>query len=172
MSFIFLTGMPGAGKTYWGRLISAAYQLPFTNLDDYIEAIEQRTVSEIFAQDGEHGFREKETAALKKLISKNVGGIIATGGGTVIARENRDLMHAAGCVVYLETGIETLAARLQGEADRRPLLTNTPYLLPTLQQMLSARETFYQQAHYILATETITVATFAEIIESCISRHS
>lgn len=170
MSFIFLTGMPGAGKTYWGRLISAAYHLPFTDLDEYIEAAEKKPVSEIFALAGEHAFRHKESAALAEIIQKNEGGVLATGGGTVIDEKNRLLMRAHGCIVYLQNTIETLVARLKGETDKRPLLTNTPYLLPTLQQMLSARETFYEQAHYILTAENLSVATFAEIIEACINR--
>lgn len=172
MSLIFLTGMPGAGKTYWGRRISDAQGLPFVDMDEYIEAKEGRTITEIFELEGERGFRQIEAIALRDIIGITVNGIVACGGGAVTHDGNLKIMKAAGCVVYLKAEMNTLAHRLQNEADKRPLLTQTPYLLPTLQQMLSAREGFYEQADHILQAESLQVATFAQIIDSCIKQRS
>src|ERR1044071_7039986 len=122
MSLVFLTGMPAAGKSYWGKRIADVYCLPFIDLDAFIEQEEKQTITEIFELEGEQGFRAKEAGALKKIISKNSTGIVACGGGTVVHEGNIATMRAAGCIVYLEAEIETLAARLQDEAGRRPLL--------------------------------------------------
>ncbi|WP_276134366.1 shikimate kinase [Polluticoccus soli] len=172
MSLIFLTGMPGAGKTYWGRRISDAQGLPFVDMDEYIENRENRTITEIFELEGERGFRQIEAAALREIITATGNGIIASGGGTVTHDGSLEAMRAAGCIVYLKAEIKTLANRLQNEADKRPLLTQTPYLLPTLQQMLSAREGFYEQADHILEVESLQDTTFAQIIDSCIKQRS
>jgi shikimate kinase len=171
MSLVFLTGMPGSGKTYWGRKVSDAFALPFVDIDEYIEATEGRTITEIFELEGERGFRQIEVTALRDIIAATNNGIVACGGGTVTHHGNIESMRAVGCIVYLKAEVTTLAGRLQDEADKRPLLTRSPYLLPTLQQMLSAREGFYEQADHILEVESLTVATFAQIIESCIKPH-
>ncbi|MCD6062207.1 MAG: hypothetical protein K0R82_118 [Flavipsychrobacter sp.] len=172
MSLIFLTGMPGAGKTHWGRKLALVRDLPFVDMDEYIETREGKTITEIFELEGERGFRQIEAVVLREIIKTHTHGIIACGGGTVTHDGNIEIMRATGCIVYLKADIDTLAKRLQDGADHRPLLTRLPYLLPTLQQMLSAREGFYDQADHILQVENLTDTTFAQIIDACTNKHS
>lgn len=163
---IFLVGMPGAGKTFWGRKIADAYAWHFTDLDTFIEKKERATISTIFELDGEHGFREKEHAYLGKLIaSQEENTIIACGGGTPCYFDNMDVMLQAGIVIYLQAGIDQLVNNLQQEQQQRPLLRNTANLHETLTQLLQAREHCYLRATHILQTENISLTTFGKILD-------
>jgi shikimate kinase len=164
--------MPGAGKTYWGRRLAIAYGLKFVDLDTFIEEREGKSVTEIFETIGEAGFRINEAEALQDVIADSKSTkIIACGGGTPVFGDNLRLMKETGCVVYLRAELSILAQRLAGELDRRPLLTRDPFLLPTLQQMLDARESFYEQAHYIFDVENLSLTNFEQIIASCTKPH-
>ena len=157
MSCIFLSGMPGAGKTYWGYRLASSQKLNFVDLDAFIEKREGKTIGEIFGTFGETGFRMKETAALQDVIrSSGDPAIVACGGGTPVHNGNLEIMKSAGCVIYLRAELSTLAQRLVQEEHQRPLLTGKSFLLPTLQQMLAERQGFYEQADYIFDVENIS----------------
>lgn len=162
---LFITGMPGAGKTYWGRRVAAALNLPFTDLDEYIAQHEQCSIADIFARQGEDYFREKEAEYLLQLIQTQPhNSIIACGGGTPCCHHNMATMNQAGTTVYLQATIPVLLHNLQNSATKRPLLAG--YADPTarLQQLLAQRAPYYEQAHHILHTENISITTFEQII--------
>lgn len=168
---IFLVGMPAAGKTYWGNKIADAFSLPFTDLDDYIEQREGLSIPEIFSQQGESGFREKETAALQQLISTGSENmVIACGGGTPVHGNNMQLMKQAGCTIYMDVKLDTLLQRLKSVPDTRPLLqsANIP---GALNELVQVRRQFYEQADYILAEEDLSLNSFRNIIDICIKKH-
>src|SRR3954468_20375196 len=97
---IFLVGMPGTGKTWWGTRLASEYQVLFIDLDTYIEQHEKASVPALFASYGEKGFREKEHIALEKLVAdKTFNGIVACGGGTPCFSGNMELMKGAGTVI-------------------------------------------------------------------------
>lgn len=170
MSMIFLVGMPGAGKTYWGKKIAAEYGWQFTDLDAYIETAEGRSIPAIFREDGENIFREKEQAALVEIIGTATGrNIVACGGGTPAFFNNADLMKRAGCVVYLRTAIDILVQRIQ-TMEQRPLLANATDMAAALAALHVKREPFYMQAGYIVDTQNISVLTFEKIIQECTDR--
>lgn len=172
MSLIFLIGMPGAGKTFWGEKIAAAYQLDFFDTDEMMERQEGITVSEIFRQYGEDWFRNKEIEILNGLIhAGNINAVISCGGGTPAWNNNFSLMKTAGCIVYLRAEIETLYSNLAKEKDTRPLLSSGGELKTRLRHLLEERKKVYERADYILQAENISVATFAQIISSCTNRH-
>jgi shikimate kinase len=172
MSLIFLIGMPGVGKTYWGTQMAAALSMPFIDLDKYIEETEGESISYIFQQYGEPIFREKETLAIQSLINNvSKSALIATGGGTPAFGSNLDLMKSAGCVLYLRGDVETVLAHLQHDTTERPLLTNGDAKLQ-LNDLLQKRQQYYEQAHHILDVEHLTVTTFAQIIARCTDRPS
>lgn len=138
---IFLTGFMGAGKSTVGRLLARELALPFLDLDDTIEAAAGRTVKEIFAQGGEPAFRRLEHEVLRRVcLGPDV--VAATGGGTITIPANRDLLHAAGCTVWLHPTFATLAARLgaKGRADR-PLFHDETQALALYRARLPAYET-------------------------------
>ena len=150
MRRIFLIGFMGSGKTHTGKLLARILQLPFIDLDGYIESQTGRSVTELFAEAGEVRFRELEAAALRDLLRWNAA-IIACGGGTPCYHNNMEWMNENGVTVYLETPPEVLARRLAPEMGHRPLLHGqTPETLPDfIAGRLALREPFYRQAGVI-----------------------
>ncbi len=167
---IFLVGMPGAGKTYWGQKLAQEYKLEFTDLDVFIAGQEQATIPALFAQYGESGFREKESKYLMKLIKTTDVAIIACGGGAPCFHRNMALMKEAGIVIYLQADIETLMHNIQKSDEIRPLLKGKANIGGYLKGLLHKRTAFYEQAHFILQTKNISLITFDEIISSCINK--
>lgn len=167
---IFLIGMPGVGKTWWGGKIAETYGLPFIDLDRLIADGEQAAIPELFAQYGEQGFRRKEHQYLTKLIEGCETGIVACGGGTPCFQGNMQLMKDNGFVVYLEADVLYLLKNLKSDTQVRPLLQTTNDPAATVEQMLNERRSFYEQAHYILHTQDISITTFAEMISLCTNK--
>jgi len=161
---IFLIGMPATGKTWWGNLVAAHYHRPFVDLDAYIESAESESIQRLFEIHGESGFRQKERHHLLHLIAHaRPGTIIACGGGTPCYDDNMDQMKRAGTVVYLRTAMATLIERIAQAEPVRPLL-NIGVVNARLAELLAARAPIYSQAHYILDTNLISLATFGEIL--------
>lgn len=163
---IFLLGMPGTGKTYWGQKLAKAYELPFIDMDVYIENWQQECVSELFATYGEEWFRKCEHDALMQIIEKQPHNtIVACGGGTPVFYGNMDVMNKAGCTVYLRTALATLNDRVSANKDR-PLFYVVD-IKTRLHDIFTARISIYEQARYVLDTENLSTANFAQIISSC-----
>ena len=101
MENIILIGMPGCGKSTIGKLLASALDKPFIDADSALTEAYGTTITEIFASEGETGFREKETAILETL-GKQSGLVIATGGGCVTQPRNYPLLHQNGTIIYLE----------------------------------------------------------------------
>lgn len=102
---IVLTGMPGSGKTTLGKIIAKKTGKAFYDTDDEIKNMFSSSPDEIIASEGEASFREKETAAVKKL-SGLTGAVIATGGGAVLKEENITALKRNGKVVFIDRPIE------------------------------------------------------------------
>lgn len=111
---IVLIGMPGCGKSTVGKLLSEKLQRKLLDTDSEIVKADGRAIPEIFSTEGEPFFRGLETEAVKT-VGKQLGKIIATGGGTVIKKENRDALKQNGTVIYLKKDLSLLAL------DGRPL---------------------------------------------------
>ena len=109
---IFLIGMPGAGKSTIGKILSENLFLPFYDADIYLESSIGKSISSLFIQ-GEDIFRDIETEILKKAI-------IATGGGVIVRKENRELLKKEGFVFFIDRKIEDIKKDIQKEY--RPLL--------------------------------------------------
>ena len=114
---IVLIGFMGTGKTTVGRELADLTGLPFVDLDLEIGRQQGMTIPEIFATEGEKGFRRHESAALKRLADSPPC-VLATGGGIVTCEENWPLLHRLGTVVYLRTRWATLQVRLADPAGR------------------------------------------------------
>lgn len=171
MSLIFLIGMPGAGKSYWGRLVAQRFQLPYTDLDRYITDRERLPVPELFAQFGEIGFRERERKYLLQLINKaRPQSIIACGGGTPCYLNNMELMRQSGVTIYIKAEVATLLENMQCSIVLRPLLRDREDKPAFLAALLAERRKYYEQAQYILPVENISMATFEQILSTCINR--
>ena len=167
---LFLIGMTGAGKTYWGKILALEYGFQHTDLDECIEAQKGKTIAEIFREDGEEVFREMEATALRN-ITQSVKGdtIISCGGGTPVFHDNLAYMKGRGCTVYLQASVSYLTSRLMNTDAKRPLIDDA--VEERLKQLYENRKNIYEKAHHIVDVETLTVGNFAEIIAQCKHQH-
>ena len=147
---IFLIGFMGSGKSHVGRQLAKAAQMPFLDLDDYMEQHEQRSITSIFAQEGEAAFRQMERAALHR-TAELPEAVIACGGGTPCFFDNMDWMNRHGVTVYLKTPVDILFQRLKAGKNKRPLLAtlDDAALQNYISNKLNEREPFYLQAGVI-----------------------
>ena len=120
---VYLCGFMGCGKSTIGRQLARKLGREFIDLDTYIEEREGMKISEIFAEKGEPYFRQKETEALSD-IPASVG-VIATGGGALLSRENADIARKLGTVIYIEVPFEICYARISGDQSRPIAFSST-----------------------------------------------
>ncbi|MFM7745694.1 MAG: iron-containing alcohol dehydrogenase [Actinomycetota bacterium] len=143
---IVLVGLMGVGKSSVGRALAREMKRPFVDTDSVIESNERRTIADIFATDGESGFREIERRTLDSVLASTVPAVIATGGGVVETGKCREaLLHlpqAGARVVWLSATIATMAERT-GRSNNRPLLAGDREA--NLARLLDRRRGFYEE---------------------------
>lgn len=161
---IFLIGFMGSGKTYWGRQWAAKSEVPFFDLDEVIEEQMGKTIAEIFEQEGEQWFRNKETEVLHSL-SVIEHCIISCGGGTPCFNNNMEWMNAHGTTVYLAATPDEIALRLINEKEKRPLVKDLhgSALITFIENKLKERNGFYSAAKIILPVAGITSDTINKL---------
>lgn len=148
---VVLIGFMGAGKTTVGKALAAELGVAFYDLDWYITMRYHRSVSEIFAERGEEGFRDLERCMLHEVAEfENV--VISCGGGTPCFFDNMDYLNAQADTVYLKATPEVLTQHLRMGKGKRPLIEGkTPEeLLEYVRQTVDKREAFYAKAKYLL----------------------
>lgn len=117
---IIFIGIMGSGKTTIGKKTAKNLNYNFIDTDQEIERITGMKISDIFRKEGELRFRSEETLALKR-IKKGPPSVIATGGGIVLKKENRDLIKEMGIVIYLDADVDIITERVSRNKNR-PLL--------------------------------------------------
>ena len=160
---IYLIGYMGAGKTTITKLLANELHLPFYDTDKEIEEKQNRSVSDIFKNDGELHFRMLETELLKN-ISQN--SIIACGGGLPIHNNNMGLINSKGISIYLKASNKCLFSRLKKEKQTRPLIDNKTdeELDVYIKNELQKRSPFYNLAnHTILVDDKSTDEVLREV---------
>ena len=153
---IFLIGYMGAGKTTLGKAFARAMGLTFVDLDWYIEERYHKTVSQIFAERGEDGFRELEKRMLHEASDfENV--VISVGGGTPCFFDNMDYMNQVGETVFLDVDNQVLFRRLKVAKQQRPLLANKTdeELMAFIQEALEKRLPHYMKAKHVFNGELL-----------------
>lgn len=145
---LVLVGPPGAGKSTVGRLVAQRTGLPFRDVDHDIEAEAGSSIADIFIEQGEEHFRALERQAVAVALA-DFDGVLALGGGAVLAEETRKLL-AGHRVVFLDVGLAAAADRV-GFNKSRPLLAVNPRA--ELARMLAERRPLYAQV------ATVTVVT-------------
>ncbi|RMF13508.1 MAG: shikimate kinase [Candidatus Dadabacteria bacterium] len=138
---VILVGLMGAGKSTVGRLLAKRLGWTFVDLDSEIEKDAGWTIPEIFAEEGEAGFRAREREAIAALNGRT-GLVIATGGGAVVDPENRERLQALGPVFWLDVSPE-IAAERTGSGSGRPLLSAEADPVARLTALLEARREAY-----------------------------
>lgn len=154
---IYLCGFMGCGKSTVGKKLAAQLDLPFVDMDAYIEECAGMTIPEIFEQYGEPHFRNLETQAIRELAGRD--GIIACGGGAMLREENAKIAAAHGTVVYLEVPFQICYYRI-ADSDRPIVRRSTR---EELAQLYDAREELYRRhsTHIVDASHTPAAAAAA-----------
>lgn len=153
MTRLVLVGLRGSGKTSCGQRAASRLGASFVDVDQAIEA-RGRRIPEIFAAEGEAGFRAVEREVIAALVPPDPA-VIATGGGAVLDPVNREALARLGVVVYLRADPRVLAARVTG-SDRPPLVAGGPEA--EARALLAAREPLYVGlARHTVDTDALTV---------------
>jgi shikimate kinase len=156
---IFLVGLMGAGKTTVGRLLARRLKMRFIDSDHEVERRCGVKIPTIFEIEGEGGFRAREQQALADLAELD-GIVLATGGGAVLAEENRRRLTASGTVVYLRARPEDLYARVRHDRNRPMLATGNP--LARLRELHAERDPLYHSvADLVVETGSQSVQALA-----------
>lgn len=154
---LWLVGMMGAGKSAVGVVLAERLGLPFVDLDRAIEGAAGRSIPELFASEGESGFRKREREAIEQVAGRRA--VVALGGGAPAQPGAVERLLASGALVYLRARPETLAARV-GAGEARPLLAglDAQARRAKLAALLAAREGFYLRASLIVDTDALDAA--------------
>jgi len=157
MNRIFLIGFTGSGKSSIGKKLSNLLHFDFFDTDTEIERISGRSILQIFDEEGEIFFREKERTLIAELSQKdNI--VVSTGGGTPCFFDNMQRMNQTGLTIYLHASPNVLKQRITNQKHQKPLLKTVPdeQLTPHITQLLRQREPFYQQAQITVEAFNIT----------------
>ena len=153
---IFLIGYMGAGKTTLGKAFARVMGLSFVDLDWYIEERFHKTVSQIFSERGEDGFRDLEKRMLHEAADfEDV--VISVGGGTPCFFDNMDYMNQAGETVFLDVDVKVLFRRLKVAKQQRPLLADKTdeELTAFITEALQKRLPHYTKAKHVFNGEQL-----------------
>ncbi len=151
MKRIIIIGYMGAGKTTVGKALSKQLNMPFYDLDWYMESRMRKTGKEIFDERGEEGFRIIEHNLLHE-VAEFEDVIISCGGGVPCFYDNMEYMNQQGETVYLKATPEVLYGHLKMGKSVRPLLENKTQeeVKDFIYEQLKIREPYYNKAKYIL----------------------
>ncbi|WP_370451233.1 shikimate kinase AroK [Lysobacter sp. N42] len=155
----------GAGKSTIGRQLAKSLHLEFFDSDSEIERRTGADISWVFELEGEEGFRDREEKVISDL-TENAGIVLATGGGSIVSKENRNRLSARGIVVYLKTTIDKQVARTERD-KRRPLIANADDPRAVLEDLAEQREPLYEEiADVVIQTDEQSAKIVAnQIIE-------
>ena len=148
MTRVILVGFMGSGKSTIGKELANLLALPLIEMDKEIETLAGQSISAIFEEVGEEGFRRLETQVLKDALKKQ--GIIARGGGIVTQKENLALLNEEKVVIYLKGNLSTLINHIEkDQVNQRPLVKD----ISSLTKLFEKREEAYES----VATDTIII---------------
>ena len=159
MKNLYIVGMMGSGKTCIGRMVAKKRGIRFVDTDALIEEQAGMSVAEIFAAEGEEGFRQRETEAQRSL-SEQKNCVISTGGGIVVRDENIELMRNNGTVVWLKRDLDVVLENPR--IRRRPLLAEDPSVIFDLMEQ---RTPAYKKAcHFVVYNNEDRFSTVKDIL--------
>ena len=167
---IIFVGPMGAGKTTIGRQLAKALGRKFYDSDKEIEKRTGASIPLIFELEKEEGFRKRESAMIEELAGKE-DIVIATGGGAVLNKRNREILRRQGYVIYLCAPVEQLIRRTARDKNRPLLQTENPE--QTIRDLLEVRDPLYREvASYILETEGCSVAQAVSKLKKILSKET
>ena len=148
----------GCGKTTLGWKLAVRLGISFIDMDSYISNRYCKTIADIFKDEGEDGFRNKERDCLLE-ISQIEDVVVATGGGAPCFFDNIDVMNSTGITIFLDISPVELARRLRSSHTVRPLIHEKKgdELIDHIISMLQERLPFYRKASHTFSEEKISV---------------
>ena len=154
---IFFIGFMGSGKTHWAKQVSEKLHIPFFDLDEQIISHEEKSISEIFAENGEEYFRLLEKDILHIITESHDNFAMACGGGTPCYYNNIDYMNRSGTTIWINTTIDTLYQRLIKEKATRPLIKDlsNEQLKGFVIRKFSDRKIYYEQADIVVDEDPV-----------------
>lgn len=145
MKNIILIGFMGSGKTTIGKIISDKKNMRFIDMDLEIEKMENKKINQIFSENGEKYFREKESSLLKQLCSlKN--SVISTGGGIIENEFNIEILKKQPYVIWLDANEDTIENNVKNEIEKRPKLKEDDNLKLSIKNLLNKRYDKYKDS--------------------------
>jgi shikimate kinase len=138
---IYLIGPMAAGKSTIGKLLAKRLNMEFYDTDAEIISCTGVEISLIFELESEEGFRARETNQLQ-LLSKLDGAVVATGGGIVLKKINRDILKKTGWVIYLQCSVEQQLSRTKFDTKRPLLQIDNPK--KKLEELMQQRAPLYE----------------------------
>jgi len=166
---IYLNGFMACGKSTIGPILANTLGWDFFDLDKIIEYESGKKITEIFQEEGEKFFREKESEILLRL-SKLQNCIISLGGGTSANQNNLEILKSSGYIFYLKASPELLYKRLKSKNDRPVLNDAKQNLQEKISELLKIRTPFYEQADYIIDTDFKSLGILVDKIANIISK--
>ena len=159
---IFLVGLMGAGKTTVGRALAKKLNLRFIDSDHEIEARTGASIPLIFEIEGEESFRQREAEVIRDLTAQR-GIVLATGGGAILRRENREYLKSRGTVVFLRASVNSILQRTSHDKNRPLLQTADPR--KRIEELARAREPYYcEVADIIIETGRTNIQSLLHTI--------
>ena len=145
MKNVILIGFMGSGKTTIGKIIADKKNMKFIDMDLEIEKMENKKINQIFSENGEKYFREKESSLLKKLCSlKN--SVISTGGGIIENEFNIEILKKQSYVIWLDANEDTIENNVKNEIEKRPKLKEDDNLKLSIKNLLNKRYDKYKES--------------------------
>lgn len=145
MKNVILIGFMGSGKTTIGKIIADKKNMKFVDMDLEIEKIENKNINQIFSENGEKYFREKEANLLKELsLMENT--VISTGGGIIESKFNIEILKKQPCVIWLNANENTIENNVKNEIDKRPKLKEDDNLKLSIKKLLNKRYDKYKES--------------------------
>lgn len=166
---IYIIGMPGTGKTYFGRILAKSLSMGFIDLDQRIEVFAGLPARTIIQEKGEPQFRTMEKNMLRE-VSAAGNTVIACGGGTPVFFDNMDFMKAHGLVIWLNTDLDIIASRIAQNITRRPLFLgmDKAEIRVKLDEIYDLRRRYYMRADVQCDVKNLQSPSLSPVIQRII----
>lgn len=144
---VVLIGYRGCGKSTIGALVASALSVPFVDTDELIASDAGMSIADLFASEGESGFRDREARVIRHVTSGGAA-VISVGGGAVLRADNLSCLKGNGVVIWLTVSAEILQSRIvadRSSVQARPPLTSVGGL-DEIREILAMREPLYRES--------------------------